>query len=191
MNNPWVSLLRSHKSIVLVLIFVVASFAVSYAYFRSLIPLKITRAKTVSWPLEFSIELDKTDFERGENVSVRVSLKNISNRTVTLKWGKYYSPADQTICFDFHVFDVNNSLIYRWSQLQGALLSWKTIVLNASQQWTNYFCWYQQFDYPQDLVKVPAGIYSIVGLTNGAGLTTDNETRGVELETPSLTFTIK
>jgi len=179
------------RTLLLVSVLIVALVAATFAYLTSLPPSIGPRASIISDPVEFSIEMDKTDFEKDENVSVRVSLKNISNRTVTLKWGKYHSPEGQTICFDFHVLDVNNSLIYHFSQLHGALLSSKTIVLNASQLWVNYFRWYQEFDYPQDLVKVPAGVYSIVGLTNRVGLTIGNETRIVELETPSITIRIR
>jgi hypothetical protein len=135
--------------------------------------------------------MDKTDFQQGENTTLRVSMRNISNKTITLMWGSFSVEWGQTIVLDFYVVDANGTVVYQWFHEHGALMSSKTKILNPSEQWTNFFYWHQKYNYPQDGVLVPKGTYSVFGYTRKMGLTIDNQTRLIQLETPSLTFTIQ
>lgn len=174
-------------------ILIVALVVATFAYLTSLPPMIGPRASIVSDPLEFSVAMDKTDFQQGENTTLRVSMRNISNKTITLEWGSYGRGWNEKIYFDFYIIDANGTAVYQWFYEHGRLLSTTDKTLNAGEQLTNSFSWHQLYNPSQDLfsrVSVPKGTYSVFGHTRKMGLTIDNQTRWIELETPSLTFTI-
>ena len=89
-NNSWVSLLRSHKSILLVSVLLIASFAIS-VYFASLPPRTGPQVSITSFPVELSFGLDKTEYASGENITIEFYVRNISNATLRMmkgyRWG--------------------------------------------------------------------------------------------------------
>jgi len=105
------------KPVFLVVVIVVALLASVYAYLASLPPQRGPRVSITSPPLEFSMELEKAEFQQGENVTIRLSLKNIGNETITLRWGKYYAYYDKVMYFDFYITDANNTLVYQWTRI--------------------------------------------------------------------------
>jgi len=187
------SLIHNRRIIALTAAVLIVILVVSmYAIYRSSFPLsKGSRASIISGPVEFSVETDRSDFHQGENMSVRVSLRNIGNKTITLTYGGYYMSLDKRAYFDFHVLDENYTRIYRWSQLHGETLAGRILVINASEQVTSYFSWYMAYDYPNDTTLVAPGKYWIIGSTRQAGLSIDGrENVLLDLETPSIAITI-
>jgi len=194
-DNPRVSFLRIHRATLLVSVLLVASIAVSI-YFGSFKP-KATRATVISDFIAFSTEMDKTNYRRNspqqlDNTTFSVSMKNLSNETITLRWGKHYGRMDQVICFDFYVIDANGTEVYRWSNENAAIWSEYKITLNPSEQWTNFFYWYQWTEASGYLDFVPTGTYSIIGSSHKFALIIGNTTRSdITLETPAISLTIK
>ncbi len=89
-NNSWVLLLGSHKSILLVSVLLIASFAIS-VYFASLPPRTGPQVSVTSFPVELSFGLDKTEYVSGENITIEFYVRNISNATLRMikgyRWG--------------------------------------------------------------------------------------------------------
>lgn len=189
-DDQKLSFLRVHRAILLVSALLIASIAVSI-YFGSLKP-RATRATVVSDLLEFSIELNKTEFvQQGEAVNVTFSLINTGNKTITIRWSSFYLAFSQTLYFDFYIIDGDGTRIYQWSHGHGALMAIKNVVVNPGERVTNFYKWPQVYSglIGYDAI-VPKGTYSVVGLTRGITLKADSQT-GVALETPSITFTIR
>jgi len=167
---------HSRKMILIVTILVIILVSSSiYAYYWSLPPHVGPRVTLVSPPLEFSLQLEKTTFVTGENISVSISLRNISNQTVTLRWSEYGTgdsgpegyfassvfPADspKRAVLDFSVLDENNTLIYGLiGRRNQAVVS---RMLTAGEVVTQTFVWnqlvvdFQEYTY----VPIPSGLY--------------------------------
>ena len=79
------------KAVMLVSVLIAASVLSVYAYLSSLTPQGGPRATVVSPPLEFWMELDKTDYAYGENMTITFYLKNISNETITVTKSSIWS----------------------------------------------------------------------------------------------------
>lgn len=73
------------RAVFLVGVIVVALAAGVYAYLASLPLQQGPRVSITSPPVEFSLELDKTEYQYGENISIRLCLKNVGNKTITLR----------------------------------------------------------------------------------------------------------
>ena len=174
----------------LVSVLLVSSIAVS-VYFGSLKP-KATRATGISDLLAFSIELNKTEFVRGENVTVSLSLTNKSNKTITVLWGSYYVEWGQRIYFDYYIIDANGAHIYQYSYHSWRLAATTERVLKPSDQVVNFYHWYQIYvDSSGHDAIVPKGTYSVVGCTRWMILTVDGQATGVNLGTPAISFTVE
>jgi hypothetical protein len=63
---------------------VVAMFAAT-VYRALLLPRGGPKVTTVSLPLEFSMQLERTEFQQGEVINVSLTLRNISNSTLVLE----------------------------------------------------------------------------------------------------------
>ena len=181
---------RIHRPILLVSVLLVASIAVS-AYFGSLKP-KATRATVASGLLEFSIELDKTEFiQQGERVNITFSLINTSNKTIKLDWSSFFIAFDQTFYFDFYIMDANGTRIYQWSYGHGRYMGNSSVVLNPSERVTSLNKWPQVYGEHSGYDGiVPKGTYSVAGCTRWIMLTIDGQVTEAKLETPTLSFTI-
>jgi len=81
---------RKHRAALISAALILVLAVSTYAYLRSLPPAAGPRVSLVSPPLEFSMELDKAEFQQGENVTVRLYLKNVSNETIEVGWGSYF-----------------------------------------------------------------------------------------------------
>jgi len=177
---------RIHRPILLVSVLLVASIAVS-VYFGSFKP-RATRASIVSSPLEFSIELNKTDFQQGENVSMLVGLKNTSNETIDIEWSSYNVENGQRMYFDFSVTDENNTVVYDWYYIHGRAAAVKHKTLMPEEQLIVVYPWFTR-----DLndVLVPKGNYFVKALTRPIDLTVGNSSTSLALETPTISIAIK
>ena len=184
---------HSHPERVLLLgsVIIIAVVVATSAYINSLRPVIGPQASIVSDPVEFSIGLNKTDFEQGEKVTVSLSLTNTSNKTITLLWGSYYSEWGQRIYFDYYIVNANGTKIYQYSYHRYALGATDEKVLKSGDQVVNFYDWYQIYMDPSGHdVIAPKDTYSIVGLTRRVLLTVDGKANGVSLATPSIDFTI-
>ena len=160
-----------------------------YAYLSFLPPPAGPRASILSYPLEFSVELDKAEYLVGENATIRLCLKNIGNQTITLTFPSMWTEYDYdkrrsySMHFDFTITDANGAEVYQWSKGRLAIPATYDVTLNPEEEINNTILWY----YPK-YVSVPAGIYSLRGMLYRI------EVAGIwpiTLETPQITFTIK
>jgi len=171
-----------------VLVLAVVSGVAVYAYLGLLTP-QAGRATITSPPIEFSMELDKAEYLLGENVTIKLSLKNISNRTITLYWSKFYAHYDMVMYFDFYVMHSNTTLVYQWTEDHIALPAVLEETLNPGEQLISIYVWHQTTAYP-DRAQVPAGTYFVRGFTRRVGLTVEGQTSVITLETPSIAFIV-
>lgn len=162
------------------------------AYFLLATPRRKTKASMTSWPLEFSIELNRTDFLASENVSVRIAAKNLSNESVSLGWreARFWYDPPQTAYFDCQIFSTNGAEVFNWRR---GLLAAEVIVgrtLESGEQLVNIFNWTQTTGYP-DFVAVPKGIYFVRASISDAGLSFNGHSITLALQTPNLIITIE
>jgi hypothetical protein len=172
--------------------FAVAVFA-AVAYQALLLPHERPKANTTSLPLEFSIQLEKTEFLRSEDVAIQISLKNIGNKTISLSWPDFYLYNGTAFCFDFNIIDTRApvSLVYRYSQNKVTLEAVKEKTLTSGEQWVDVVVWDQRASYKDDPEPVPRGGYSLRAFTRQFALSVDGQTSILDLKTPTITFTIK
>ncbi|MGB9134989.1 MAG: hypothetical protein WCC63_05345, partial [Candidatus Bathyarchaeia archaeon] len=84
---------RSRRVMLLVGILAVGLASIAYAYWV-LVPLPGAAGPSVSItspPLQLSMGLDKTEYGAIDNLTVYFSLRNVSNKTVTVTEGAFYS----------------------------------------------------------------------------------------------------
>lgn len=171
--------------VALLVIIVIAMVAVgTFAYWLS--PPHISGPKTsiVSFPLEFAIELDKGEFQQGENVTIRLSLKNISNETIKVTYGSWSG----SMYFDFHILDENGIVIYAFTHNYAYYQSVVAKMIGPSKELTSICIWHQVKDYSAS--QVPRGSYAVKGLSRLFRLTAGDQTIEMTLETPTIAFTI-
>jgi hypothetical protein len=184
------------KALALISIVAATSF-VAAAYAIQLFRMPATagaRVTVTSPPLEFSMELDKTEFQQGENVQIRLSLKNIGDETIKLTWFSYYLYDDAVMYFDFYIKDADGTIVYQYTKLHGALGMLLDETLTLNEQLISVYVWFQKTDYPE--AQVPAGVYTVRALTRRIALNLDDPSNAdldsaITLETPAMTFTIE
>jgi hypothetical protein len=99
---------NSFKVPLLLATIAVASAAIVYAHLQFNIEQPSTWAVTAAPPREFSIRLEKTEFQLGELVRMNLTLKNIGNQTLVHRWTPWAG-------FDFDVLDANGTVIYTFT----------------------------------------------------------------------------
>jgi len=169
-------------------IFAVAVFA-AVAYRALLLPHEEPKATMISPLLEFSIQLEKAEFKLGELINVTFTLKNISNRTISLSWAN-------TMVLDFSIKDVNGTPIWGWSWNHVHANHVLDISLKAGQQLSDIYpsiatmYWWDQRVWSG---QVPKGTYFIKGIVPNVALFVEDKAvaDGPAYETPTITFTIK
>jgi len=176
---------RFRKVIFLVVVLLVALTVGVYAYMISLSPHAGPRVSVVSPPLEFSIGLEKTEFQQAEPINMTVSLKNVGNEMIQLMWTSYYLYYDQRMYFDFVIVDENDTLVYQWTGEHLAFAAVLTETLNPGEQLVSVYPWYQLYGY-----EGGEGTYYVKGLTRSVHLTVNDQTSTILLETPSITIII-
>ena len=180
------------KKAAITAILLIAIFSIgTYAYLASLPPQEGPKVTVTSSPLQFSMQLDKTDYSLGENISITISLKNIGSENVTIKWPSYREFYGVFWYFDFIIMDQNGTKIDQWGDVYGLLEAVLKRTLAPGDQLTTVYTWTQRISYTA--VQVPKGIYSIKALSREFGLAIGNQTMAslpISLETPTITFTI-
>lgn len=182
------SLLVKHPlRVALLVTIVVAMVATSaFAYWLSPPHMSGPKASTVSSPLEFTIELDKAGFQQGENVTMRLSLKNISNKTITVTW---WNRQAMGMYFDFCILDENGTAIYSWTTGRLSMPAVNVKTLSPNEELVSVCNWEQNYDSPST-TPVPKGSYSVKGLSRVFELAADGQTLRMTLETPTIAFSI-
>jgi hypothetical protein len=132
--------------------------------------------------LEFTMTLEKTEYNLGEPINITFAITNISNQTITFFEGVQNN-------FDFQIFDNMNSTFYNnmnnVSYMNNILFSNVTVFwyqgeiiiqqplevstsLNAGESLTETFVWGQTYGSflvpPDEDVAVSRGTYYIIGL---------------------------
>jgi len=175
---------------VLCLIATVSLVSTAYAYYSLS---KITSSSAVSTfavhPLELRTELNKTEFQEGEMISVRISLKNISNRTVIVVF-------PDTRDFGFNITDVNGKIVYSNGGMYAAFFIEIEKTLQPNTELYRTLEQNLKDDIvlvPGNQVPLPKGTYKLIGLTSIFGAYYENwESTGVQgpLTTPPITITV-
>jgi hypothetical protein len=179
-----------HPKRVLLLASVLVSILIvvgAYAYYAGLETKAGPRVSVLSPPLEFWIQLDKTTFLQGENVSMLVGLKNTGNETIDIMWGSYNVENGQCMYFDFSVIDENNTVVYAWYRMHGRAGAVKHKTLMPGEQLIVIYPWFTS-----DLndVLVPKGNYFMKALTRPIRLTVGNSSTSIALETPTISIEV-
>lgn len=189
---------RRHRAVLVSVALILVLAVSTYAYVRSLLPAVGPRVSLVSPPLEFSMELDKAEFQQGENVTVTLSMKNMGSEEIRLMWTSFFLYLDRVLYFDVSVTDSNGTLVFQWGSEYFALGMTREKSLDPGEQLTTMYFWDQwtepvaqepQFTYPKGIV--PKGTYYVKGLSRQFTLTADGQTTPLmTLETPSITIQI-
>lgn len=88
--------------------------------------------------------MDKSEFQRGENVTIRLSLKNIDNKTIALSWADFCPYDDKVMYFDFYITDVNGTKVFQWSKVYGRFpMLWEE-TLNPGEELVSVYPWYKK-----------------------------------------------
>jgi len=192
---------RKHKAALVSTALILVLAVGTHAYLQSLPPAAGPRVSLLSPPLEFSMELDKAEFQQGENVTVTLSMKNTGSEEITLMWTSFYQFLDRVLYFDICITDLNGTVVFQWSRVYFGLGMVLEKSLNPGEQLTSMYFWYQEkYHYPEGQKpeysyqegQVPKGIYYIMGLSRQFTLTVDGQTTPLmTLETPSITIQIR
>lgn len=187
---------------VCIVVVVVGLVAAVYAYSRLFNPAAGPKVSITSPPLEFSMELEKTQFQYGENITIGFRLENIGNETITIGrgtppgWPSGYKETSyfnvhglddyflqKEFHFGFRIMDINGTEIcelsegiltyhYSFRMNPGGWIE-QTIILDYySIEWADIYNPYQ----------LSRGTYQIRGVLRCSPYT---------LETPSITFIIE
>jgi len=164
-----------------------------YAYYRSLPSQRGPMVSVRSPPFELWLELSKTTFVLGENVSVKLGLKNVSNENITALWADYaiyYPPAykdnvppGKRALLDFLVFDENETKVFQLVTLRYFSVFYQTFA--PGEELTFAFDWDMKNFLTYELVS--KGTYSAMASSRDIGL---GDYVSVRLDTQTLSFEI-
>lgn len=183
---------RPRGAVILALGLAAVLVASIYAYYLSITPHRSPKASVTSGPLEFSVELNRTDFLAGESVSVRIRAKNTANATIKLVWSEVHlwSDPEQIAYFDYSICDANGTEVFQWLRGVGAEAVIIERTLNPSEQLVNIHNWTQTTGYP-DFTTVQKGNYLVKALLSDVALEFNGQRSTITLETPDVTITIR
>jgi hypothetical protein len=187
---------RSRKVAVIAGLLIVVLAVSVYAYLASLPPPPGPMVTITSPPLQFSVQIDKTQYNVGENMTITFRLKNTSNGTITIAYPEYdlYLDGRSVALFDFVVTRVNGTEIYRWSDNHLHLDSVYRFTLNPGQEINQTYIWDQHVEFP-NYTQVPVNTYYVRAVmpSMGAGsfFTIIGGPYKITLETPAITFLIR
>lgn len=193
---------HTKKAVFLVAVIVAALVTGVYAYLELFSPRVTPQVTIVSSPLEFSMGLNKTEFQWGENITITFYLGNISNETIKVTWrGRFpihpsynglTTEADRVTMadgaylfhFGFVITDSNGTEVYKL--LGGVFPAIYDIVFEPNGYIKQTLV--QALYYGGDSQPLPKGTYQIRGILYRIGI---QGLGGITLETPSITFVIR
>jgi len=187
MVDKWLFLRNPRRTVLLVAILVVILVSSIYAYYWSVSPKEGPRVSVLSPPLELWLQLDKTTYVQGENISVSVGVKNTSNETITVTWTSYSLYDGKRALLDFIVSDDNGTDVF---QLCGLLLgSTVSRTLSPEEELTFSFEWNMKMNKNVATYDVlPKGSYCGKTSTRYMKL---NDSSHLTLETQTISFKIE
>lgn len=178
-------------SLVMIVIVLIAS---SYAYLVSLPPHEGPTATILSYPFEFSIQLNKDRYQQFQqdvydNVSITLTLRNIGNKTISVAWDSYYSIGRKLMFFDVLITDSNGMYLYQLSRVHFQIASRVSRTLEPGAQLVCLLVWQQWTDDPSHPFA-EKGEYLVKGLTRNMYAVMDDMKQSIRLETPTIFFSI-
>jgi hypothetical protein len=197
--NGWFA---SHRRIAILLItLVIVSVAASaYGYFLSLPSVGGTRVSSlILQPLRLSMELNKTEFQQGENITVEFCLENLGNKNLTIVVTNrlLYQRRPPPILFDFDIVAENGTTVYTFSEDRIWFPDVYEYTIVPGENLTQTYIWDQTIpDHSGKTMgfKASPGSYSVRGVTpprmSGALIETDSES-WVSLEISPIAFVIR
>lgn len=159
----------------------------AYSYYVKLQTQAGPRVSVLSPPLEFWIELDKAAFLQGENVSIRVGLRNASNETVNATWFQNSVSNRQWVFFDFSVMDENGTVVFSYYGTHGRTDGTWERTLTPRQQLIVTFSWLTE---DENYALVPKGDYSVRASTRNFELALGSNSTYITLETPTISIAV-
>jgi hypothetical protein len=186
-SSRFSSIQKRWKLLGIALVGLIASASTVYAYWKITTPSSPTLYVTAtSPPLELRMELDKTQFQLGETVIVRLFLKNIASQRVEVSFPHWAGGDDPPVrhVLNFVVRDMNDIIVY--IRFTSFFLSIYEFILEAGEQKIETLRWTQIYnEEPYSGQSVGTGTYKIVGQT----VKYDTWPRSA-LETPPISITI-
>jgi hypothetical protein len=167
---------------------VVAMFAAT-VYRAMLLPRGGPKVTTVSLPLEFSMQLERTEFQQDKVINVSLTLRNISNSTLVLEW-------HNGCIFDLVVDDSNRTRVWDWQSFHAYPEAVFGKTLSSGESLSYYYWWFQTVPWegavgPYPAGQVPKGTCFIKGALFPFMLTAEGHIAPESVETPAITTTIK
>lgn len=193
---------HSRRTILLVTVLIVILVSSIYAYYRSSSPQSGPRTSITSWPLELSIQLDKTDYIERENISITFSLTNLSNETVVItriRWPTSSSlgvqtesygataPVERDLDHQFHFGLVINSS--NGTEVLRAESSILTAIYRIQLSGSGYIKQTTSLSSDMWRMALPKDAYQIRSILYHTGV--NGTALPVTLETPSIGFAIR
>lgn len=160
-----------------------------------------SRVSAVFGPIEFSLQLEKKFFNKGENISVSISLKNISNQSITMWWASYGSGGSDytlssifpgrpySIVLDFAVLDEHNWTLFTLIMRRNQATISRTLAPNETA--TATYLWSQEIYNllgEPSIMPAPAGLYYIKAFSEEMSIAGWNSFP--QPETPSIAIEI-
>jgi len=183
--------------ITLVIVLVAAS---AYGYFLSLSSVGGTRVSSlILQPLRLSMELNKTEFQQGENITIKFLMENIGkkNLTIVVFDSLMYQERKPPILFDFDIVAENSTTVYNFSKDHVVFPTVYEYTIMPGENLTQTYIWDQTIpDYSGKTMgfRLSSGSYSVRGITPprwaGGLIETDSES-WASLETSPIAFVIR
>jgi hypothetical protein len=191
----------SHRRIAILLIalVIVALAASAYGYFLSLPSVGGARVSSlILQALRLSMELNKTEFQQGENFTIKFLLENIGKKNLTIVVANMlmYQQRGPPILFDFDIVAENGTTVYNFSKDHVIFPTVYECTIMPGENLTQTYVWGLAIpDYSGKTMGfyLSSGSYSVIGVTPprwaGGLIETDSES-WASLETSPIAFVI-
>jgi hypothetical protein len=184
----------------LIALVIVAVAASVYAYLSSMPSVGSSRVSSLtSGPVRLSIELNKTEFQQGENFTASFVLENIGNKNLTIVVADMlmYQPKPPPMLFDFDIVAENGTTLYTLSYDRVIFPVFYKYTITPGENLTQIYVWDQVIPDPAGKTmgfKLASGLYSVRGIAPprraGGLIETDSES-WASLETPLIAFVVR
>jgi len=170
------------------------------AFSVALIPAPKHMAFVENYPLWASIELEKQEFNAGENVTATCKLKNIGNEAITIHFSQEMRELDESggvphsyrVYFNLVVTDTEGNTVFSWQINRGATGNIVSISVGPGEELSNTFMWNQKTKDVGGLgEQVPPGTYLVKAKVAPRALLWINDGPWITLETPSILLVVK
>lgn len=183
----------SRNQLLILSVMLVTALALSFSIYLTFLSAQTAPRKAItrSWPFEFCISTAKDSYQQGEYIATDLTFRNISNRTIVITWSSFFKSEGKFLPFDVLFIDSNDTYIYQVSEVQARVGAMRSITLEPDAELVATFVWRQHWDKLETLAPAQKGTCYVKGLTRNMRVTIEGATQTIELETPTLSFTIK